>query len=117
VLIQLSMAVVIYFWCYLTVPEVHGEGTIDLAAHFWKQRRALYATALAVCAVSFVDNLEFLKTPFAGGVVLSNAIDVLLAVPAVFALLSPARWVQWLCGVSIFVMDALFFAIFFWKLT
>jgi hypothetical protein len=116
VVTQLSMAIVLYFWCYLTVPDVRDEGTVELAAHFWKQRRALYAVALAVCAVAFVDNLEYLKTPSASTVLLSNAIDLALVVPVLAAFLTPARWVQWVCGLGVLILCLSVFVAYFWKL-
>src|SRR5690349_1951396 len=98
VLLQLAMAITLYFLCYLALPEASDEGEIDLDAYFWKQRRAYYAVALAGLAAAFLVNLDFLKTPLAGQVFVSNASVLVLAVPVVFALTMPERWVQWLCG-------------------
>jgi hypothetical protein len=42
VLVQLANAIALYFWCYVALPEVPTDGTIDLEAIYWSQRQVFY---------------------------------------------------------------------------
>ena len=116
VAIQLAMAITLYFACYMALPEIPSEGPIDLEGIFWKQRRRFYSTILAVAVVSFVDNLEFLKTSHSSLALVSNIAVVLLVPPIVFAIVSRDRRIQLGLGIVFFIGVLAAFGTTTWKL-
>jgi hypothetical protein len=114
ILVQLATAVALYFWCYVALPEVPTEGTIDLEAIYWKQRRKFYIVGLVVAVVSIADNLEFLKTPNASEVLLDNILVVALAPLLLLPLLRTERWAQWVGGAGLLTLTSLY-TIYSWK--
>ena len=115
VAIQLSMAISLYFLCYLVMPEIPTEGPIELESYFWNQRQAFYISFLVVAAISFIDNLEFLKTPNASAALVSNIAVIVLIPPAVLALVNSARVVQWSVGLVLFVGVVILFGATDWR--
>jgi hypothetical protein len=115
VLVQLSMAVSLYFWCYVALPDVPKSGTIDLEAMYWRQRRPLYIVALCALVAAFAENLEYLKTPNASIAFQSNVGVIAATIPVLLALLRKERWAQWAGGVGLLAVVIPLFIVFVWK--
>ncbi|HUO90622.1 MAG TPA: hypothetical protein VMU08_15710 [Rhizomicrobium sp.] len=116
VAVQLWMAIQLYFWCFVALPEIPTDGTIDLEAVYWKQRRIYYIAGLVSIPAAVAVNLEYLKTPLAAFVVQSNMIAFAGSVPMLFAIWRPERWAQWLAGVCVFALGGIVTPFYYWRL-
>lgn len=115
--VQLANAIALYFLCYVALPETPQDGTIDLEAVYWSQRRTFYTVALVGLVVALLDNLEFLKTPNASHA-MSDSLGVLvLAPPDLLALFRRERWAQWLGGLGSFAIIGVLTPITYWQLS
>ena len=110
--IQFLLAVSQYLLCVLVGPKTPEEGLIDLEEFFWRQRPYIYGTALAVLILSLLANIDFLKTPNAALFIKENVITLILVVPAVTALISRNRAIQWASGLC-FLATLIVFTILF----
>lgn len=102
--IQFLFAVSIYLICVLVGPKTPDEGRIDLEDFFWRQRPYFYGALLACILLALVANVAFLKTANAWLFVQENLATLPMLIPTVLALVSRARWAQWVAGVSYMAM-------------
>jgi hypothetical protein len=98
--LQFLFAVSIYLLCVLVGPKTPDEGPIDLEAFFWRQRPYFYSAILACVLLALVANLAFLKSANVSLFVKENLATLPMLVPTILALVSRARWVQWMAGLS-----------------
>ncbi len=93
-------AITVYFICVAAAPEL-SEGTVDLEAFYWRNRRFYYgayglATAVALAAVKAPDQplsyqSELATLPFFA--------------PCLLAFTVRARWAQWVAGGALFAIS------------
>jgi len=115
--IQFLLAISQYLLCVLVGPKAPEEGVIDLEDFFWRQRGYIYGTALVVLILSLLANLDFLKTPNTALFLKENIITLILMVPALVALISRNRAVQWLAGIAFLAVLIAFTILFTGKLS
>ena len=102
--VQFLFAIALYFLCVLVGPKTPDEGPIDLEDFFWRQRPYFYGTLLSIVILSLVANLAFLKSANASLFVKENLTVLPMLIPVVLALVSRARWAQWVAGLSYLAM-------------
>jgi len=102
--VQFLFAVAVYFTCVLVGPKTPDEGDIDLEDFFWRQRPYYYGAVLACVLLALVANLAFLKSANAWLFVQENMASLPMLIPIVLALVSRARWAQWVAGLSLLAM-------------
>ena len=102
--VQFLFAIALYLLCVLVGPKTPDEGPIDLEDFFWRQRPFIYGTLLSIVILSLVANLAFLKSANASLFVKENLTVLPMLIPVVLALVSRARWAQWVAGLSYLVM-------------
>lgn len=110
--IQFLLAVSMYGLCVLVGPKAPEEGVIDLEEFFWHQRRYIYGMTLVVLILSVLANVDFLKTPNAALFFKENVITLILMVPALIALVSRNRIIQWAAGLMFFATVVVFTILF-----
>ena len=99
-----AFSVTIYFICSVAAPEPAAEGSIDMEAFYWRNRRPFYAL-IAVCMVlAILCNFAFLKTPNTALFFEENAATLPFFVPSLLALFVSARWAQWIGGVGLLAL-------------
>jgi hypothetical protein len=102
--VQFLFAISLYIICALVGPKMPDEGSIDLEEFFWRQRPYFYGAVLACVLLALVANLDFLKTPNAALFVKENLTTLPMLIPVTLALVSRARWAQWLAGLWFLAM-------------
>ena len=102
--IQFLFAISLYIICALVGPKTPDEGSIDLEEFFWRQRPYFYGAVLACVLLALVANLDFLKTTNAALFVKENLTTLPMLIPVTLALVSRARWAQWLAGLLYLAM-------------
>ena len=85
-------------------PKTPDEGPIDLEDFFWRQRPYFYGTLLSIVILSLIANVAFLKSANASLFVKENLTVLPMLIPVVLALVSRARWAQWVAGLSYLAM-------------
>ncbi|HXX42638.1 MAG TPA: hypothetical protein VEI58_10280 [Chthoniobacterales bacterium] len=110
--IQFLLAISQYGLCVLVGPKASEEGVIDLEEFFWRQRRYIYGTAMIVLVLSVLANIDFLKTANTALFIKENIVTLILMVPALAALISRNRIVQWTAGLVFFVVVVVFTILF-----
>lgn len=110
--IQFLFAVSVYVICALVGPKMPDEGTIDLEDFFWRQRTYFYSAIIVCLVLALLANLDFLKTPNTALFVKENLGTIAILVPAVVALVSSNRVVQWAAGVCILSLMIAFAILF-----
>ena len=93
-------------------PKTPDEGPIDLEEFFWRQRPYFYGTLLSIVILSFVANIAFLKSANTSLFIRKNLTVLPMLIPVVLALLSRARWAQWVAGLSYLAMDLAYTVLF-----
>ena len=102
--VQFLFAIALYFLCVLAGPKTPDEGPLDLEDFFWRQRRYFYGALLSIVILSLVANVAFLKSANASLFVKENVTVLPMLIPVVLALVSRARWAQWVAGLSYLAM-------------
>jgi hypothetical protein len=102
--IQFLFAVAVYLTCVLVGPKTPNEGPIDLEDFFWRQRPYLYGALVACVLLALAANLAFLKSANVSLFVKENLATLPMLVPTVLGLVSRARWIQWVAGLSYLAM-------------
>ena len=102
--VQFLFAVAVYMTCVLVGPKTPDDGTLDLEDFFWRQRPYYYGAVLTCVLLALVANLAFLKSANVSLFVQENMASLPMLIPCILALVSRARWAQWLAGVSLLAM-------------
>ena len=110
--INFLFAINVFLICVLVGPKAHDEGPIDLEDFFWRQRPYFYGALLSIVILSLVANLAFLKSANASLFVKENLTVLPMLIPVVLALVSRARWAQWVAGLSYLAMDLAYTILF-----
>lgn len=88
-------ALSICFICTLAAPHQAAEGTIDMDAFYWHQRKPFYWSWIVCETLAIVANLLFLNTPNASNLGAENALNLAMFPPITLALAVPKPWAQW----------------------
>src|SRR4029077_13966458 len=102
--VQFLFAIAVYLTCAVVGPKAPDEGNIDLEDFFWRQRPYYYGAVLACVLLALVANLAFLKSANAWLFVQENVASLPMLIPCILALVSRARWAQWVAGLSLLAM-------------
>ena len=100
--LQFAFAISAYFMCALAAPEAEPEGTIDLEAFYWQQRRAFYWIYLSGVVIATATNFTFLKTPDPSQAIRWTIAAVPMLPAPILGLALRARWAQWAAAAGVF---------------
>jgi hypothetical protein len=104
VAVQFLFAVSVYIICALIGPKMPDDGPIDLGDFFWRQHRYFYGAVGACVLLALLANLDFLKTSNTALFIKENLASLPMLIPVVLALVSRARWAQWVAGLLLLAM-------------
>lgn len=104
VAVQFLFAVSVYIICALIGPKMPDDGPIDLEVFFWRQHRYFYGAVGACVLLALLANLDFLKTSNTALFIKENLASLPMLIPVVLALVSRARWAQWVAGLLLLAM-------------
>jgi hypothetical protein len=103
-------AIILYFVCAAAAPDVEGEA-IDLGAFYGRNRRLFYGLYAACTLAAVVTELPLLSGP-KGAFTQAVTATLPFFVPCLIAIAIPSRVAQWVAGVGLFVLTAVWLALF-----
>ncbi len=102
--VNFILAISVFFVCAAVAPETPADGAVDMEAYYWRNRRPIWVTMAASNGVAMVANFIFLETPNTALFLQTTLATLPFFVPCALALAVPARWAQWMSGVSLFAL-------------
>ena len=112
IVVNFALAVSIFFVCAAASPETPADEAVDMEAYYWRSRRSIWITLAASNGVAMAANFILLETPNKALFLQSTLASLPFFVPCVLALAVPARWAQWVSGVTQFALTVGFTVVF-----
>lgn len=105
-------ALSICFICTSVAPQFLGEGNFDMGAFYWKQRKMYYWSWIVCETLAISANWLFASSPLESKLGAENLVNFAMFPPIILALAIPKRWAQWVGGVALFALNAIFLVLF-----
>jgi hypothetical protein len=106
-----------YFVCVAASPEMPAEGTIDMEASYWSNRRLFYGVLAVLSVVSLGTNFAFLKTTDSALFLQTDLLTLPFFLPSLLALTVSAKWAQWASGLGLLALSISWCVVFVGVLT
>jgi hypothetical protein len=94
-------AVTNFLVCAAAAPEVPAEGTVDLDAFYWENRRLFWGLLVLMFVVALAANVAFLKLSDPSLFIRATLGTLPFFLPSALAIAIRARWAQWTAGLGL----------------
>lgn len=108
----LLSSILIYLMCVAASPETPESEPVDMEAFYWSNHRLFYGLYLGLLGVYIAMTAVYLLTP-SPELALQQALGNLPYVAiSLFAIFVSRPWAQWLAGIALFTLSAVWAIVF-----